>query len=203
MNNRIGLLLKVKDVTASRFAEMIGVQPSNISHILSGRNKPSLDFIIKVTETFPDISLEWLMFGRGSMFSGNIDEASQKGNKADQWTNHNENAVDSGAPDLFSQIQSAENLKIDIQPVQDDDDHEKNEFNNSLQDIISETHEVENEVVEKEEKEEFLHRKSETDSHVQEITINKDEVTSKPVKIIMVYPDDTFIILQERRNTKN
>jgi len=74
MNNRIGKLLHVKDVTASKFAEMIGVQPSNISHILSGRNKPSLDFIVKVAETYPDISLEWLIFGKGNMYKSENEE---------------------------------------------------------------------------------------------------------------------------------
>ncbi len=74
MNNRIAKLLDVKDVTASKFAEMIGVQPSNISHIISGRNKPSLDFILKVIETFPDISLDWLITGKGNMHKIGVEE---------------------------------------------------------------------------------------------------------------------------------
>ncbi|MDP4223940.1 MAG: helix-turn-helix transcriptional regulator, partial [Bacteroidota bacterium] len=48
---------------------MIGVQPSGISHILSGRNKPSLDFVLKMLERYPFISTEWLLFGKGSMYS--------------------------------------------------------------------------------------------------------------------------------------
>lgn len=51
--------------TASSFAEKIGVQRSSISHILSGRNKPSLDFVMKVLHSYPEIELYWLMNGKG------------------------------------------------------------------------------------------------------------------------------------------
>ena len=52
--------------SASSFAEKIGVQRSSISHILSGRNKPSLDFVLKVLSSFPEVELYWLMNGKGS-----------------------------------------------------------------------------------------------------------------------------------------
>jgi transcriptional regulator with XRE-family HTH domain len=52
--------------TASSFAEKIGVQRSSISHILSGRNKPSLDFVLKVLSSFPEVELYWLMNGKGN-----------------------------------------------------------------------------------------------------------------------------------------
>lgn len=51
--------------SASSFAEKIGVQRSSISHILSGRNKPSLDFVLKILSTFPEVELYWLMNGKG------------------------------------------------------------------------------------------------------------------------------------------
>ncbi|NRD23508.1 helix-turn-helix transcriptional regulator [Winogradskyella litoriviva] len=51
--------------TASSFAEKIGVQRSSISHILSGRNKPSLDFVMKILHTYPEVDLYWLMNGKG------------------------------------------------------------------------------------------------------------------------------------------
>ncbi|BAO77469.1 helix-turn-helix domain-containing protein [Winogradskyella sp. PG-2] len=52
--------------TASSFAEKIGVQRSSISHILSGRNKPSLDFVMKVLHSYPEVELYWLMNGKGT-----------------------------------------------------------------------------------------------------------------------------------------
>ena len=51
---------------ASLFADKIGVQRSSISHILSGRNKPSLDFILKITSEFKDVDIHWLLKGKGS-----------------------------------------------------------------------------------------------------------------------------------------
>ena len=53
------------ELSASLFADKIGVQRSSISHILSGRNKPSLDFILKITTEFEDVDLQWLINGVG------------------------------------------------------------------------------------------------------------------------------------------
>ena len=56
--------------SASSFAEKIGVQRSSISHILSGRNKPSLDFVMKVLSHYTEVELYWLMNGKGNFPSG-------------------------------------------------------------------------------------------------------------------------------------
>lgn len=68
MKERIIEFLKKENKTASQFAEEINVQPSGISHILSGRNKPSLDFVLKMLEKYPYISSDWLLFGNGEMY---------------------------------------------------------------------------------------------------------------------------------------
>ncbi len=74
MIKRIKSLISVKNLSASQFADLLGVQRSNISHILSGRNKPSLDFILKITELYPSISLEWLINGKGEMFNSKTED---------------------------------------------------------------------------------------------------------------------------------
>jgi Helix-turn-helix. len=53
-------------MSASAFAEKVGVQPSSISHILSGRNKPSLEFIQKVLIQFPKVNADWLISGKNN-----------------------------------------------------------------------------------------------------------------------------------------
>jgi plasmid maintenance system antidote protein VapI len=68
---RLEQLLEYYSLTASMLADRIGVQRSGISHLLSGRNKPSLDFIIKLIESFPDLDLYWLLIGNGSMLKQN------------------------------------------------------------------------------------------------------------------------------------
>lgn len=63
--SRLQKLLDYYSLSASGFATKIGVQRSSISHILSGRNKPSLDFVMKVLHTFEEVTIEWLVDGKG------------------------------------------------------------------------------------------------------------------------------------------
>jgi transcriptional regulator with XRE-family HTH domain len=67
IQDRILTIMSIKNVTNAEFAQAIGVQPSNISHILSGRNKPSLDLVMKIVKRYPEVRLEWLLRGGGSM----------------------------------------------------------------------------------------------------------------------------------------
>ena len=69
MIERINLLLKAKNITARQFAEEIGIQPSGMSHIMSGRNNPSLDFVMKVVRRWPEVNINWLMLGKGEMYA--------------------------------------------------------------------------------------------------------------------------------------
>ena len=63
---RLQIVINYYGETASSFAEKIGVQRSSISHILSGRNKPSLEFVLKTLSSFPEVELYWLLNGTGS-----------------------------------------------------------------------------------------------------------------------------------------
>ena len=81
MESFIIRLQKVMDYygeSASSFSEKIGVQRSSISHILSGRNKPSLDFILKILSTFPEVDLYWLFNGKGEFPSKSKFEETKK-----------------------------------------------------------------------------------------------------------------------------
>jgi transcriptional regulator with XRE-family HTH domain len=68
MKERIFEFLRAENKSSSQFAEEIGVQPSGVSHILSGRNNPSLDFVLKMLDKYRYLSTEWLLFGKGSMY---------------------------------------------------------------------------------------------------------------------------------------
>lgn len=70
---RLELLLDYYGLNASAFADKIGAQRSSLSHLLSGRNKPSLDFILKILEVFPDVDLYWILKGKGN-FLKNLDQ---------------------------------------------------------------------------------------------------------------------------------
>lgn len=91
---RIELLMKCYDLSPSQFAERTGIQRASVSHIISGRNKPSLEVMLKVYDAFPGVDMKWLMTGVGeepvrnsaanhapvandTLFSG-VDTASQR-----------------------------------------------------------------------------------------------------------------------------
>jgi transcriptional regulator with XRE-family HTH domain len=68
MQDRLNKLITSEKLSPSKFAEIIGVQRSSISHMLSGRNKPSFDVIQLIIKKFPRISVDWLMMGTGDMY---------------------------------------------------------------------------------------------------------------------------------------
>ncbi|SCY41114.1 Helix-turn-helix domain-containing protein [Flavobacterium anhuiense] len=72
---RLESVLEYYGLNASAFADKIGVQRSSMSHLLSGRNKPSLDFVMKILEVFPDVDLYWILIGRGTFPKSNSEEA--------------------------------------------------------------------------------------------------------------------------------
>lgn len=72
MIERVQLIIKAKNLTASQFADEIGIQRSGMSHVLTGRNNPSLEFVQKILRRYPEIDTNWLIFGNGSMYSENL-----------------------------------------------------------------------------------------------------------------------------------
>lgn len=106
---RLEIMLDYYNLSASSFADKIGVQRSSLSHLLSGRNKPSLDFILKILAVFPDVDLYWILNGKGS-FPKNEDTP----------TNDNEELLKAKIPtpsivekipeNLFSEITNLPNI---------------------------------------------------------------------------------------------
>ncbi len=68
MKDRIRTFITDRNLTATQFADEIGVQRSSISHILSGRNHPGYEFIQKVLKKYPSVNAEWLLLGKGQMY---------------------------------------------------------------------------------------------------------------------------------------
>jgi len=64
--DRLTIIMRFYQLSASAFADKIQVPRSSISHLLSGRNKPSLDFVLKVIKEFDDVELYWLLNGKGT-----------------------------------------------------------------------------------------------------------------------------------------
>ncbi len=67
IRDRLTQILTFKQMSSSAFADFLGIQRSNMSHYLAGRNKPGVEILQKILDKFPDISADWLIMGRGEM----------------------------------------------------------------------------------------------------------------------------------------
>ena len=72
MRERLLKFMEMEKLSASRLAEILGVQPATISHIISGRNKPSFEFIEKMLLRFPKVNPEWFLLGKGSAYRPDV-----------------------------------------------------------------------------------------------------------------------------------
>ena len=95
MKERIIKFLESENLSSSKFADDIGVQRSTVSHILSGRNNPSFDFIQKILLKYKNLNAEWLIIGTGNMIKnvklGNLFEnTSQESNISSEIINEEE-----------------------------------------------------------------------------------------------------------------
>ena len=77
MNTRLKLFLDAHNLTQAEFADKINVVRASVSHVLSGRNNPSYEFIRSVMQQYPALNIEWLMFGTGTMYK-DVPAAPQK-----------------------------------------------------------------------------------------------------------------------------
>lgn len=68
MNNRLKQFLIAENITQAQFADNINVVRASVSHVLSGRNNPSFDFIKAMMSKYPRLNIDWLMFGKGKMY---------------------------------------------------------------------------------------------------------------------------------------
>lgn len=103
---RLEIVLEYYSLNASAFADRIGVQRSSLSHLLSGRNKPSLDFILKIADVFPDVDLYWILNGTGT-FPKSDKSSIQKNiliEEESRWETPTLSSHDSIPKDLFSEI---------------------------------------------------------------------------------------------------
>ena len=109
--DRIEQIRSINQLSASAFANKIGVQRSAMSHILSGRNKPSLEFLIKVYDAFEDIDLQWLLLGTSpSLAKGEVSQTSHKEDSSDENTSST------------SPVQPELEVKAKATPLEDNND---------------------------------------------------------------------------------
>lgn len=182
MKDRIILLIKAKNLTAAQFAEIIGVQKSSISHIISGRNNASLDFIQKILVSFPDVNMEWLMLGKGPLFK--VSEGVF--NNLNDTPLHAQIMPSMPSVDLFSELNPVNTINFKAQNEQTDDSlpiHQSTKQEGMQKEDLFAT--KENKVA--------ITENLVTDSVTQEVlTRSKSESTKSIIKIVEFYSDNTY-----------
>jgi len=164
-NDRITKVIEFSELTPAEFAEEIGVQRSSISHIISGRNKPSLDFITKIKTAFPQFEWNWLITGEGEMLI--TDKVPEPVEEKPEIAEKKKTSL----PDLFSIIDDENFGKDELSP------------NQTKNDIVRESN-----ISYQEPKKNIL-----SDSQPLEKMVQKQDSKNKNVKrIVFFYNDGTF-----------
>ena len=126
LKDRILRFLNKENISSTRFADEIGVQRSSVSHILSGRNKPSFDFIQKILSNYTNLHADWLIMGKGEMYKDQLDTKASsttlsplESNIPVQAVPKVENAAPTGSNNnLFSHDSKPEDIsKVETEPI--------------------------------------------------------------------------------------
>ena len=117
IQERILLLMKARGMNPTQFADEIGVQRSSISHILSGRNNPSLDIITKILNRFSDVDSNWLVLDKGSLVAKSVKESMEEKNI--EFSRPSEAKLSEFSDSLFDDIQEEKPLNLSNNNIED------------------------------------------------------------------------------------
>jgi len=117
IQERILFLMKARGMNPTQFADEIGVQRSSISHILSGRNNPSLDIITKILNRFSDVDSNWLVLGKGSLVQKSEGKSIEEKNIG--FSKPSETKLSDFSNSLFDDIQEEKPMKSNNNNVED------------------------------------------------------------------------------------
>jgi transcriptional regulator with XRE-family HTH domain len=186
MKDRIILLIKAMNQTAAQFADEIGVQKSSISHIISGRNNASLDFIQKILFRYPEVNMDWLMFGKGPIFKSSESTANVSiDERLSAISSHNSPPVD-----LFSEVLPAQPTEFRTEnelrnETQLTDNTKQDDTNNATSIPV-----IEKPVIEKREQEVIVPARQ--PENPVSSSGYKNRSTKSLVKIVEFYSDNTY-----------
>ena len=170
INERITKVLEYSGFSASEFADEIDVQSSSISHIISGRNKPSLEFVTKIKNRFPELSWDWIILGTGEM------------KQTDSPFPISEKQEENSTPDLFTLIDEDYKNEVFVQEnIQNETLRELNKsFPSPRKEILSDSQQLD-----------IQENISEVQSIVNE-TVTNINTESKIKKIVFFYENGKF-----------
>ncbi len=112
--------MEYKGISPSEFADSIGVQRSNVTHVLKNRNKPSFQFIEKMLQIYPELNAKWLLLGKGNMIENSIKEKTL----FDQLTDTNPNPVSPSPPPAIAVTEKNLTIETKKEPVKSEETNE-------------------------------------------------------------------------------
>lgn len=112
--------MEYKGISPSEFADSIGVQRSNVTHVLKNRNKPSFQFIEKMLQIYPELNAKWLLLGKGNMIENSIKEKTL----FDQLTDPNPNQVSPSPPPTIAVTEKNLTIETKKEPVKSEESNE-------------------------------------------------------------------------------
>lgn len=78
MKDRIQHIIKAENLSNLQFAQIVEISPASVTHLLAGRNNPSLEIIAKIAKRFPHYNLRWLILGEGSTYASSLQTTQTK-----------------------------------------------------------------------------------------------------------------------------
>ncbi|MDR6157290.1 DNA-binding XRE family transcriptional regulator [Chryseobacterium sp. SLBN-27] len=146
LNERISKVIEYSGLTPSEFADEIDVQRSSISHVTSGRNKPSLEFIIKIKSRFPEILWDWLVTGEGQMLKSELPEVPEIEAIIPD-NNEEEKSKPTSLPDLFTMMNEDEDFGAEESEIESSEEVARESFTapqSKVKEKISDSQRLEN-----------------------------------------------------------
>jgi len=119
MEDRIRKFMEYKGISPSELADSIGVQRSNVTHVLKSRNKPSFQFIEKMLQVYPELNAKWLLLGTGSMIETTVKNRTLFDQLTETKTveNHREDKAETKLLPKESTVSVSETNEIIVPPV--------------------------------------------------------------------------------------
>lgn len=195
MQERILLLMKSFGMNPTEFADEIGVQRSSISHILSGRNNPSLDLVTKILNRFPEIDSNWLVLGKGSLVVKSEEKSEEIENN--ETSKPSNNLFEQDSNDLFSDNQSNNSSKGDKNTIDELQRKieilEKRSAEKETQSTILENNVINRDIDVAREKVEVKNREDERVDIIQKADSSLNSNSNKHIKkVIIFYSDNSY-----------
>lgn len=119
MEDRIRKFMEYKGISPSELADSIGVQRSNVTHVLKSRNKPSFQFIEKMLQVYPELNAKWLLLGTGSMIETPVKNRTLFDQLTETKTveNHKDDKPETKLPPIESPAAVSETKEIIVPPI--------------------------------------------------------------------------------------